>query len=336
MHKVTIEDISRHTGLSRGTVSRALNDRPDISEQTKHRVLEACQQLKYVPSHAARSLATGRRYAVAVLVDDLRSQYSGCYLRGAGARARAQQYTVHVSELGSEPERAIDHVRSLLAERVDSLLIATPVTADVARQLAEVAAGKPLVVTVGAEGVSADLIGPDYVEAGRLAARHLLRVCDPGKLLYAHEPGTIEAEKQRQGFEEVCQQAGVDPGSVIVEVPPRGGGNEAARLDGVRGRLADARAVAVTTDVLALELILVAYAQGRHAGRDYSIMGYGNALFGGRITPGLTTVDYVGEEIGQRAMDIALARISKTRQDTFQQVLVPPVLVQRETTPAVQ
>ena len=77
MGKVTIEDISRSTGLSRGTVSRALNDRPDISAQTKQRVLEACLRLKYVPSHAARSLATGRRYAVAVLVDDLRTMFAG-------------------------------------------------------------------------------------------------------------------------------------------------------------------------------------------------------------------------------------------------------------------
>ncbi len=69
MARITIEDISRQTGLSRGTVSRALNDRPDISRQTKQRVLEACRKLNYLPSHAARSLATGRSFAVAVLVD---------------------------------------------------------------------------------------------------------------------------------------------------------------------------------------------------------------------------------------------------------------------------
>ena len=54
MRKVTIEDISRDTGLSRGTVSRALNDRPDISTRTKQRVLETCRKLNYVPSFAAR------------------------------------------------------------------------------------------------------------------------------------------------------------------------------------------------------------------------------------------------------------------------------------------
>jgi DNA-binding LacI/PurR family transcriptional regulator len=104
MHKVTIEDISRDTGLSRGTVSRALNDRPDISPKTKQIVLESCRKLNYVPSHAARSLATGRNYAVAALVDNLESPFSAGFLRGAIDHARQAHYVVHVVELGPQAQ----------------------------------------------------------------------------------------------------------------------------------------------------------------------------------------------------------------------------------------
>ncbi|RMF85876.1 MAG: LacI family transcriptional regulator, partial [Planctomycetota bacterium] len=90
MGKVTIEDISRETGLSRGTVSRALNDRPDISAKTKRRVLEACRKLNYVPSYAARSLATGRRYAIAVIINSLTDPYDAEFARGVIAQGEAE------------------------------------------------------------------------------------------------------------------------------------------------------------------------------------------------------------------------------------------------------
>ena len=71
MPKVTIDDISRETGLSRGTISRALNDRSDISDATKQRVMAACAKLHYTPSFAARSLATGRNLALAAVMGPL-------------------------------------------------------------------------------------------------------------------------------------------------------------------------------------------------------------------------------------------------------------------------
>ena len=60
-------------------------------------------------------------------------------------------------------------------------------------------------------------------------------------------------------------------------------------------------------------------------------MGQGNELVGSRMSPGLTTIDFCGEEIGRRALDIALQRVSQARQDAPEHTLVPPVLVVRET-----
>jgi LacI family transcriptional regulator len=330
-HKITIEDISRHTGLSRGTVSRALNDRPDISEQTKRRVLEACNQLKYVPSHAARSLATGRRYAVAILVDDLRSMFSGSFLRGAIKRARAHHYAVHVSELGSDPESALEHLRSLVSERVDTVLLGTWLRPELAQQVAESTGDRPLVTTYPLESSAADLVAPDFMEAGRLAARHLLRGHETN-VLYVQGVNTPVADLRRQGFHEVCREAGMDPDAMTLSIGPRVSDADRERTEMLRSRLSGVRAVAASDDFVALEAMLVAAQGGRMPGRDLAILGQGNEQFGAQISPGLTSVDFAGEEIGMRAMDLALQRVTKARQDAPQQTLVPPVLVQREST----
>ncbi len=330
MTKVTIEDISRYTGLSRGTVSRALNDRPDISQQTKERVLEACQQLQYVPSHAARSLATGRRYAVAVLVDDLRCGYASSFLRGVISRARRERYAVHVSELGQEPEQALAHLQTLVNERVDALLLATPLRPELHERLAEIVVDRPAVSSEAVTGVACDILAPDFAEAGRLVSRHLLETRSDG-LLYVHETGCAGADQRLAGFREACAAAGLNAPEIVIEVPPRptDGGD---RMQAVRARLGSVRGVAASDDFLAVEVMLLCAQSGRDPGKDVALIGQGNELIGGRMSPTLTTVDFCGEEIGRRALDVALQRVSHSRQDAPEHTLVPPVLVVRETT----
>lgn len=327
MSKVTIEDISRHTGLSRGTVSRALNNRPDISLQTKQRVLDACQQLNYVPSHAARSLATGRCFAVAVVVDDLRSAFSSAFLRGVLTRARADQYAVFAAELAADASATIENVSAMAGERVDSILVGTPVDAPQLQKLYTALENRPLVAFDTAENANCDVFRPDFVEAGRIVARHLF-AGGTSNVLYVHEGGTLAADQARLGVEEVCRTAGTNPDDVIVALT----GTGAERLGSLRDRLTTTRALAASTDFLAIELMLAARGLGRNPGQDLAVIGQGNSLAGTSITPTLTTVDFCGEEIGRRALDIALQRITKSRQDAPLRTDIPPQLRVRQTT----
>ncbi len=327
MSKITIEDISQRTGLSRGTVSRALNDRPDISVQTKQRVLEACRQLNYVPSHAARSLATGRCYAIAAVVDDLRSTFATCFLRGVLARAHSERYAVHVCELGPDPQTAIEYLCTVASERVDGLLLTTRLPTSLASRLSTALETRPMVACSPVDGVQCDVFSPDYVEAGRLVARHILPGDTPD-VVYVHEAGTEAALQRLAGFQEICRERGLAPDSVTVQIPTEG----AERLEPLRARLATVRAVAADNDFLAIELMLLCQGMGRVPGRDIAMIGQGNEPAGSHIAPTLTTIDFRGEEIGRRAMDIAIQRMTKTRQDSPQQTQVAPILVARETT----
>ena len=238
MTKVTIEDISRHTGLSRGTVSRALNDRPDISELTKQKVLQACRELKYVPSHAARSLATGRRYAVAVVVDSLDCALGCAVLRGVISRARAERYVVHVSELGSEPEEALGHLMGIINERVDGVLLAGPLPRDVVNRISAAAGERVLVGCTAMPVATCDTLAPDHAEAGRLAARHVFSSVqnDPNAVLYVYDEDDDAEAARRGGFHEACRMIGGNPESLTVRVPAAENG-ASHRLDDLRGRL---------------------------------------------------------------------------------------------------
>jgi len=196
-----------------------------------------------------------------------------------------------------------------------------------AREITENLGDRPLVAaTVMAQ---ADVLTPDYAEAGRLAARHVLDRAGHD-ILYVHEAGSPGADLRRAGFEEVCRGAGVDAGRLVIELPERGAAGD--RYGAVRSRIGQVRGLAASTDFLALDLMLVACESGRMPGRQMAIMGQGNELAGALVSPALTTIDFAGEEIGRRAMDLALQRVGKVRQDAPQQVLVPPMLIEREST----
>ena len=323
MRKVTIEDISRDTGLSRGTVSRALNDRPDISAATKQRVLEACRKLNYIPSHAARSLATGRNYAVAALVEDLRSPFVASFLRGVLNRAEESHYAVHVIEIGAAPDA--QRLHALSPERIDGALNVVALPADTAHHLHTVLESRPLASCCALDGVSCDVYSPDYAEAGRLAARFLVRN-GLRELLFVHLTGNPIAEALLTGFQEVCRESGIDPETATAEY------DDESSLDALAPRLERARGIVAASDSVAISVLVRMAAMNHTAGRDYALLGFGDDPAGARIRPSLTTVDFDAAEIGRRAMESVLGRVGHERSESGQQVRVAPVLIERDST----
>ncbi|MGD8451761.1 MAG: LacI family DNA-binding transcriptional regulator [Phycisphaerae bacterium] len=328
MAKVTIEDISRQTGLSRGTVSRALNDRPDISEQTKQRVLEACRKLNYSPSYAARSLATGRSFAMAVLLDDLQSVAAASYLRGALSRARSARYAIHVAELGSLRDEQPGAIRALVNERIDGVLVQTNLSEDGVAMLRETIENRPVVACSLLATLPCDVLVPDHAESGRLVARHMLRGAG-GQILYIHVSGPV-ANERLAGFQEICREHGLNPADLTIQLPASGLTPETQHL--ITDRLPHVRAIAACDDFLAIQIMALCWRTGREPGRDVAVMGQGNERAGQHLTPTLTTVDACTEEIGRRATDTVLQRLSKSRMDAPQHTLVTPLLVARQST----
>jgi LacI family transcriptional regulator len=321
MRKITIEDISRDTGLSRGTVSRALNDRPDISTQTKQRVLDACNRLKYVPSHAARSLATGRNYAVTVLVTDLQSSYTAGILRGVMATATPVHYAIQVIETAADTIAE----QFLSPERIDAALNTIPLDYHAATRLRDNLENRVLTSSCPLEGVACDTFAPDFGEAGRMAARLLLRN-GLREILFIHMPDRSGAAEQLRGFQDVCRENGINPEDCSATIP------NIDSLPHIQARILRAQGIAATTDYIACSAMMTALAGGRKPGEDLAVIGYGNETLADGVYPGLTTVDADGEEIGRRMMESALQRLAHERTENPEHTLIAPRLIQRMTT----
>src|SRR5436305_13167712 len=99
----TLADIARELGVSKMTVSRAINNHPEISPETRARILEAAQRMNYRPNQFARALPTNRSYPLGAVVPDLMHSYFAGICRGVDALARPRRYQNLLGSTDGQP-----------------------------------------------------------------------------------------------------------------------------------------------------------------------------------------------------------------------------------------
>lgn len=330
MAKVTIEDISRYTELSRGTVSRALNDRPDISEATKQRVLEACRVLNYSPSQVARSLATGRNYAAAVVVRDVTAPFEAALLSGVLAQAEKARYAVQVLELGNDQASITRRWQGLSAERIDGVILASPPNRSFAAAVDLSQLDQRVVACWAHPGLAADVITIDAAAAGALVARFLSERQVSG-WLHLRGDSTLDADARAAGFVATMNELGCG-GAGRTFVAAEEHWSAGAEGNALRGALRTASAVVCESDELAVRASFELAAMGRRPGIDVALIGFGNTPTSGAIRPSLTSIDPCAAEIGRRALSVLLQRVQSGRADSPSTTAIAPRLVEREST----
>src|SRR5919106_4780342 len=121
---VTLADIARELGVSKMTVSRAINNHPTINAETRARVLEVARRLNYQPNQYARALATNRSYLIGIVVPDLMHSYFAEIYRGVESQARPVGYQNLICSTDEEARKEMDEIEALLS-RTDGLIVAS-------------------------------------------------------------------------------------------------------------------------------------------------------------------------------------------------------------------
>jgi LacI family transcriptional regulator, galactose operon repressor len=123
--EVTLADVAEYAGVSASTASRALNGRGELSEQTRAAVREAAAALRFEPSQLARSLRTRTTSTVGFVVPDVSSPFYAAALKGAQRTLEQSGFRVLLMDSGQTADGEVAALRTLLAHRVDGLLVST-------------------------------------------------------------------------------------------------------------------------------------------------------------------------------------------------------------------
>lgn len=301
-HTATIHDVAAAAGVTIGTVSKALSGRGKLRPETRQRVHAVAERLSYRPNDLAHSLRRGRTFTVGLLTSDLHGRFSLPLLAGIENAMGEARISVFLCNGGGDPSRERQHLESLLAKRVDGLIVAGARTDP--RPAVEVGSAGPPVLYAFA--LTADpralCLIPDNFQGGRLAASHLVAA---GRRNIAHVTGPEEfegARARKAGMEAALADHGLPfPTSRLAH----GTWTEAF------GYLAAARlieadravdAIFCGSDLLARGAIDALRERGVRVPDDVAIVGFDNwPIVSATTRPPLSTVDMNLEALGRLA-----------------------------------
>src|ERR1700692_2812398 len=173
---VTMQDIARDVGVSVVTVSKVLRNKGGTSVATRKRVLRRAKALNYQTNWVARSLVTRRTYTIGLLLPDFTHPFFADIAKTIAETVRPRGYHVIISYFEEDPDLERVEADSLLARRVDGLILASSQSPDRLELFQELRARKMPLVLIDRpiEGVRASFVGVDNEAVGRLATTHLI------------------------------------------------------------------------------------------------------------------------------------------------------------------
>jgi DNA-binding LacI/PurR family transcriptional regulator len=326
-----MKDVARLAGVSHQTVSRVLNDSPNVRPDTRTRVMAAMQALGYRPNHAARALVTGRSQVIGVAT--LGGQLFGPASTLYGVEAAAAKIGYAVSVVGvREPSAAAlrTAVLRLVRQGVDGVLVIAPI--HIAQgTLDSLASEVPLVALEGAPEGAFSVVGVDQVTGARMATQHLLAL---GHRTVWHVTGPLdwfEATGRLEGWRSVLMEAGV-------EIPPTLPGDWSAHSGYEAGlllaRIPQVTAVFTANDQTALGVLRALAEHGRRVPEEISVVGFDDLPESGYFIPPLTTVRQDFAEVGRHGVGRLLELISAQEPGIERALITPTLTVRRSTAQA--
>ncbi|NRQ33026.1 LacI family DNA-binding transcriptional regulator [Nonomuraea sp. NN258] len=322
-------DVAREAGVSHQTVSRVLNDHPNVRTETRTRVLEAIDKLGYRRNLVARALVTKHSRTLGVVSFDTTLYGPASTVYGIERAARAAGYFVSIVSLKSIDRSGVRDALDYLADQgVDGIVVVAP-QRSAAQALADLPLGVPTVAVEGGEAGDVSVVCVDQVEGGRLATRHLL---DLGHETVWHVSGPsdwLEAEGRVAGWRETLERAGRPvPEPLAGDWSPRSGYAAGQRL----ADMTDVRAVFVANDQMALGLLRAFTERGVRVPERVSVVGFDDIPESEFFSPPLTTIGQDFGAVGRHSIEVLLRQIEGGLAQARERLVVPPSFVLRGST----
>lgn len=325
----SMRDVATAAGVSAQTISRVLNDHPNVQESTRRRVLAVVEELGYRRNNTARALVTGRSKTIGVLTLATNNFSKAALALGVELGAREAGYTVNAVTSDLTVQGLTDAVSRLVLQGVDGIIIAAPLQ-EAAEQINKLTTRIPTINTDGSSSMGERMVGVDQDVAAVLATQHLL---DLGHKTVWHVSGPSEwsdAASRLNSWRRTLLEAGC-------EVPPELHGDwspESGYHNGlILGRMPEVTAIFVASDEMAFGVLRALAELGRRVPEDVSVVGIDDIDLAAYSNPPLTTVRQSFEDTGRRAVLRLVAQIADPNINSTHDLVAPTLMVRGSTAP---
>ncbi|HRC94169.1 MAG TPA: LacI family DNA-binding transcriptional regulator [Tenuifilaceae bacterium] len=329
--QITIKDIARELGISPSTVSRALKDHPDISQETKRVVNELATKYNYKPNIIALSLRNQRSNVIGVVIPEIAHYFFSTVISGIEEVANAHGYSVMVNQSGEDYKREVAACDAFLNGIIDGLIVSVSKETENYEHFQRFEdEGIPLVFFDRIiEEISADRIIIDDFDGAYQATEHLI-IQGRRKIVHFSGPqNRLIGQNRLNGYLKAMRDNGVviDERLIIHCDTFQSALIETQKLIDSGTRF---DSIFTVNDFTAAGAMKILIRNGIKIPQDVSVVGFGDDQTSLMVEPTLTTVNQPGFEMGKKAMEQLIRRITQTRQEPPITEILKTQLIVRE------
>lgn len=333
----TIKEVASVAGVSTQTVSRVINERPDVSPETRKRVQEVIKALSYQPSALARSLISQRSYTLGVATAGLRHIGPSRTLSGITSAAEEAGYSILLTELPSNDTEDIHPIfQAFLSRHVDGIIWAVPEVGENRKWVDHPPADieVPLVYLTMEPREQLSVVSVDNYLGGRMAMSHLL---EQGYRKIGHISGPLdwwEARQRMAAWKDSLVEAGLEANDSHCVEGTWSSASGALAVEKLFYQYPEMDAIFVANDQMALSVLQFFAEKQIRVPEDIGIVGFDNIAESAFFSPALTTVQQDQHHVAKVAVAevIKIIEAGWQRLDTVEpkSIILPPMLIVRQ------
>jgi LacI family transcriptional regulator len=331
-----MSDVAQEAGVSLMTVSRVVNNKGEISPDTRQRIQEVIDRLGYRPSGIARSLAGGQTYTIGLVVPDIANPYFSGMAHGVTSVANVEGFGVLLCDCEEDTSLELTMLDVLDEKRVDGVIVAAPRTST--QDLLPVLAHHQNVVVVNRlfeeddNSIACGYVINDDKAGGYIVSNYLISNGHRVIGFLAGPSSSYGSMRRLKGYSAALEEhdLDVDPGMVQYCVPTVDGGRDATRCLIMENP--EVTALFCFNDLVAIGAIQCCHQLGHTVPDDIAIIGYDDIPMASWVTPALTTIKVNFESMGKAATKLLINHINECQEGCNSLVLDPQLIV-RESAP---
>ncbi|MGI6480379.1 MAG: LacI family DNA-binding transcriptional regulator [Sphaerochaetaceae bacterium] len=333
---MTLKDVAKRANCSIATVSLAINNRPGVSPKTRERILGIAKEMGYAPNSIARSLALNKTSTLGLLITDIENPFFGNLVHHISIAARKKDYSLIISTSDDEFSKENEALGVFLNRKVDGVIVVPTqrIPTDYSMFHILKTNNVPLLFSVSYyPEIETDRVLTDYTKGSYQLTRYLLNLGHKEILFLTGADINAPINKDRvEGYKNAYDEAHIPFNMANIITC-----NQPTFFEGYRAvtnllkQKALPDAIIGINDVLALGAKKAAEELKLSVPQDISIAGYDDVIYASLLEKPLTTVKQDIKEIADKSVDFLIQRI-KHPQKPFEQILIQPELIVRDTT----
>jgi DNA-binding LacI/PurR family transcriptional regulator len=338
MKKITIVDVAKHAGVSKGTVSAVINAKNSVKSSTRNHILEIMKEMNFRPKGVARNLKNGNQdKSIGVIIKDLNYPFYTTIASGVKDYASSKGYSVLVSSSDNDHECEKNFSYIFSAKDIKGIIIAPIVEgkAEIEHLFKLKVINYPFVLLEDVKGIQANVVAIDNLKAIKKAVKYLIESGHTKIVHFAGPPSSSHSQERIEGFRHAFSESTlVFNKDMIVSIGSNDEESYAKTLEYFKhlNKKDYPTAIVCFNDQQALAVMTALRKMKINVPDDISIIGNDDIFYASIYPVPLTTIRAPQKEIGRKAAEILIRNIESPKLLPIEKVVLDTEFIIREST----